>query len=616
MSFITIAGEQLIAQKQGASQVLQVAHFVLANIPSLGVEPADRIEALPPAGQIVDTKPVTRQGYVNANQVAYSLALDSTVGDYDFNWVGLKSAEGVLVACEHIALTQKRKTAGPVAGNNLTRNFLLAFSGAVGTTAITVPAETWQIDFTTRLFQIDDRDRLGKLDDYGPAAFFGDGFKVTLKAGTVYTAAAGLGYVGGIRCEKATATDIDAVGLPKGIWMDVSLQGDINGVAPVIAFVASSIALADNTDGLGFKHYLFKIADIAAGGVITDLRQEVVVSQPEAEEGTAIIARRWNALRVRQAARAALRLPLYTLPLPVINTAANTIPVTATAKPGTGGAVALAAGVKFSLCRELAAGFGITDEYASVAFSSPDLDINANYFLRCTLASNNAPLFYVQKGVLGDATPASLKGTANAAAGGGFYSTPLDMCIAQVITGAANTAPKLRLVMNRKTNRWNSLLNGNGTFFLPLDPFVNTGRLLINQITGPGVTTQFHHGSSGWFSAALWEGSRDLSGDIDFDGAIHAYPNTPNLFYQKSHAPYITNNGAYAQSIVDMKVAVNARVEQLMCQAVVSMHQPNSEKNSVSFGVKNTGIDIDFRDGLAITYVDCQNSKITWEISH
>ncbi|MEQ1636722.1 MAG: phage tail protein [Methylococcales bacterium] len=294
MAFITIAGEQLIAVKQGAGQALVVQNFVFANIPGLGIEPANRIEALPPAGQIVDTKAVTHQGYVNANQVVFSLSLDSTVGDYDFNWVGLKSAEGTLVACEHIPLTQKRKTAGTVPGNNLTRNFLMAFSGAAATTAIAVPAATWQIDFTTRLLQIDDRERLSNLDDYGTAAFYGTGFNVSLASATTYNIAAGVAYVSGIRCEKTALTALNVGTLPKGIWMDVSLQGNINGVAPVITFTASSTALANNTDGLGFKHYLFKIADIAASGAITDLRPGVTATQAEAEAGTSTTVKRWS----------------------------------------------------------------------------------------------------------------------------------------------------------------------------------------------------------------------------------------------------------------------------------------------------------------------------------
>lgn len=309
MSFITVQGEQLIAAKIGANQTLQITHFVLANIAGLGAEPANRIEVLPAAGDIVDTRPVTRQGYVNTNQVVYSLALDSTIGNYTFNWVGLKAAGGELVACEHISPITKTANNGATPGNNLTRNFLLAFSGAQGVTAIAVPAETWQIDFTTRLLQIDERERLSNFDVYGQSAFFADGFKVEFISGTTYRVKAGLGYVGGIRCKLNADTNITLTAPPKGIWLDASLQGNINGVSEVVNFNITAVPPADYTDGLGFKHFVGQIASVSSQGVVTDTRvvapryllRDDIVPQAEAEAGTAMTPRAWTALRVKQA---------------------------------------------------------------------------------------------------------------------------------------------------------------------------------------------------------------------------------------------------------------------------------------------------------------------------
>lgn len=612
MAFITIAGEQLIAVKQGASQVLVVQDFVLANIPGLGVEPANRIEALPPAGQIVDTKAVTHQGYVNGNQVVFSLALDSTIGDYDFNWVGLKSAEGTLVACEHIPLTQKRKTVGAVQGNNLTRNFLLAFSGATATTAIAVPASTWQIDFTSRLLQIDDRDRLSNLDDYGQAAFFGDGFKVTLASGTTYNIASGLGYVAGIRCEKSALTALDVGSLPKGIWMDVSLQGDINGVAPVIAFVPSAAVLADNIDGLGFKHYLLKIADIAAGGVIADLRQDVIVPQAEAEAGVATIVKRWTALRVRQAARAALRLPSYALPLPVINSESSTIPVSATANAANGGTVSLSANTAFSLANELTAGFGVVEEYQTTAFTSPALTVNSNYFLRAKVVAGTL-VFYVQKGTLYDAVPASLKGTENAASGGGFYSTPYDICIAQVLTGAANTTPVVRPIVNSRTNQWSARLNGNGTIYLGIDPFV-VKSTLVGAIATPhaSLVSNLVNASAGWTYSSLVT----IQPTPGSPGSSAILTNT----YSVGSAPFITTNVVVGDmAIATMGSAYSHNSGKMLSQIFQSEHQlgantaANGDEELLSVATKNM-VNADYTNGLAITYTNCVDAKITWEI--
>ena len=62
---ITLAGESLIAQKQGAQQILTVSRFILANVPGLDPSgPVDRAAGKPAAGQIVGTYNVTDAGYV------------------------------------------------------------------------------------------------------------------------------------------------------------------------------------------------------------------------------------------------------------------------------------------------------------------------------------------------------------------------------------------------------------------------------------------------------------------------------------------------------------------------------------------------------------------------
>lgn len=275
MPFITVAGEQYIAQQQGANDSVDIAYFVLANIAGLGAEPSNRIEAMPDSSDIMGAFAISGSGYVNVNRVVYSLNLDSTIGDFDFNWVGLKSATGVLIAVAHITTQKKRKTTSLVLGNNLTRNFLVAYTGIQTLTAISVPASTWQIDFTTRLLQIDERERLSNYDNYGAGAFFGNGFKVTHTSGSTYNVAAGTGYVGGIRCYNSASDNLTITGLPKTVYVDASLQGDINGVSAVFSLVVQATTLANYTDNLGFKHYIISIASIASDSSVTDLRKPV-----------------------------------------------------------------------------------------------------------------------------------------------------------------------------------------------------------------------------------------------------------------------------------------------------------------------------------------------------
>lgn len=158
MAVITIAGEQLIAQKQQAEEPLEIAEFVLAYVP--GVDPSvppERNQSLPPSNQIRLRMAPTRSAYVNSNEVVYSLILDNTIGNFDFNWLGLVSEEGVLVSANHMVVQSKRKNneLSGEEGNNLTRNFLLKFSGAQAITNITVPAETWQFNYSDKINYFD-----------------------------------------------------------------------------------------------------------------------------------------------------------------------------------------------------------------------------------------------------------------------------------------------------------------------------------------------------------------------------------------------------------------------------------------------------------------------------
>jgi len=244
MAFITILGENQMAAKQGAAQTLNMTNFVLAHIAALGTEPLDRIEALPAAGDIVATLPVTASGYVNANQVVYSLVMDSSIGDFDFNWVGLVDDEGVLIATTYVPTISKTANDGVAQGNNLTRNFLLAYTGIQATSAISAPAETWQIDFNTRLHGIDERERLSNFDIYGHEGFFGSAFNVEQQGSTTtYDILPGIAYVGGVRVDSL-ATQTATLATAGAIWLDVSLQGDVSDVSAVAVIIADeSVAM-------------------------------------------------------------------------------------------------------------------------------------------------------------------------------------------------------------------------------------------------------------------------------------------------------------------------------------------------------------------------------------
>ena len=278
---ITLAGESLIAQKQAANTGLKVAKFIFANVPGLDPNaPVDRAAAKPPAAQILYSYviPDDNAGYVNPNQVVYSAQIGSDVGDWDFNWIGLESAEGTLFAVAYVPVQQKRRNIPPLQiGNNLTRNFLVAFDGALALTGITIDASTWQHDFTVRLAGIDERERQSNRDIYGRACFFGSSLQLE-KVASAYQLKPGTAYIEGIRLVQSAALPVVPPALPAKAWLDVVLQRELNDVVAswTVVFGAEKV---DYTDALGVKHYCVAIADLTAAGV-TDRRPVEAINGP------------------------------------------------------------------------------------------------------------------------------------------------------------------------------------------------------------------------------------------------------------------------------------------------------------------------------------------------
>ncbi|WP_256584472.1 phage tail protein [Pseudomonas sp. SWI6] len=281
MARITLAGESLIAQKQGAQEALVVAKFIFANVPGLNPnDPVDRAAAKPPANQIVYTYaiPPGNSGYVNPNQVVYSAQLGSDIGDFDWNWMGLETAEGVLFAVAYMPVQQKRKNIPPLQlGNNVTRNVLVEYDGAQETTGITIDAQTWQHDFTVRLAGIDERERLSNRDIFGRACFFDSGLQVE-KVGTNYQIKPGLAYVEGVRVSVPAALAVPSAAFPTTVWLDVVLERQLNDVVARWS-ISCAAAKPDYKDAVGVQHYCIALADLTTSA-ITDRRPVEAITGP------------------------------------------------------------------------------------------------------------------------------------------------------------------------------------------------------------------------------------------------------------------------------------------------------------------------------------------------
>ncbi|MED8730390.1 phage tail protein [Escherichia marmotae] len=270
--------DQIISDKPARPDM-----FVFAYIPGQD-ESAEipRDEALPDESMIQYRAPVTQYGLLSPNAAAFSIILDTTIGDFEYNWIGLMNEEsGVLCMIAHTPRQQKIKTANGVQGNNLIRTFAMEFDGAAAAMHIDVSADVWQIDFTARLAGMDESRRLLAFDYYGEAAFLGDGFQVSYQDGTA-TVAAGIGYVGGLRVNLREPYSLPAA-IGDTLWIDASWQGFVTGEWNTVFTFCARKEHASYTDGNGFRHFVAPLAKMTADGP-QDLRPET----PDEEQSNAL----------------------------------------------------------------------------------------------------------------------------------------------------------------------------------------------------------------------------------------------------------------------------------------------------------------------------------------
>jgi len=274
---LTTAGESLMARLLVEGAPLNIDTMLFALVPgqdhTLPVSPSETV----PEGHVVYRYAIPQEyrACVNADQVVYSALLGSDMGNFSFNWQGLYCSEHkTLIAAATFPTLEKHKynaTTGTV-GNNLTRNFMLAFSGAQRLTGITVTPEVWQLDFTLRLAGMDERERLSNLDLYGPGSFGGDGWKLE-RNGPGYALLPGLGYVGGVRV-AGEGRPVPVTATPCDVWLSVRLkpQGSDRVVEAEPVLVPPETELTDETDAAGTVSRRILLAVIGADGTVTDRR--------------------------------------------------------------------------------------------------------------------------------------------------------------------------------------------------------------------------------------------------------------------------------------------------------------------------------------------------------
>lgn len=252
--------------------------FVLANVPDLDpAAPIDPDSGLPPAGQIVHRHKVDQRGRINNDAVAYTIVMDTTVGDFGFNAMYLiNKASGMVGMIVHKGLETKLKTdeAAGQTGNSLVKSMLMEYDRAAEATATHVDASTWQIDYAARLRGMDDDLRLQARQFFGPATFYGDGFKLIKESG-VYKVQPGVAYVGGLRAELNEVKKITPGAKPVGLWLDIYRAGSLlDAWVNHFTLTLSVPDMVDYLDSNGYQHHVAKVAIINADGSVTDVRRK------------------------------------------------------------------------------------------------------------------------------------------------------------------------------------------------------------------------------------------------------------------------------------------------------------------------------------------------------
>lgn len=142
---VTDAGARYIAERTASLEPVVISHFVLANVP--GVD--ETTEANPASGLPSSTYRVggniemAAPRYNNDDAVTYSLVLTASDGDYDFNYYGVVTDTGVLLAYQYLPLNKKRAGIGQV----INRNLVVPFRNAKSMTGADLPIESWQYDY-------------------------------------------------------------------------------------------------------------------------------------------------------------------------------------------------------------------------------------------------------------------------------------------------------------------------------------------------------------------------------------------------------------------------------------------------------------------------------------
>ena len=176
---ITDLGLQVARDREAAGEALVIDRVTLSDI---GL--AESIPAPDPTmtdqTNIVDTQPVALIGKVTPNAVARTIDLGTSVGDYNITQIGWRErGTGKLIALSNVARFPKRKSTPSQTGNIFRTTWVWNRSRIAALCQVTLPAQSWQLDYTARFKSIEEADRKGMREVCGRFAALHDGLRIS-----------------------------------------------------------------------------------------------------------------------------------------------------------------------------------------------------------------------------------------------------------------------------------------------------------------------------------------------------------------------------------------------------------------------------------------------------
>lgn len=302
-------------------------------------------------------------------------------------------------------------------------------------------------------------------------------------------------------------------------------------------------------------------------------------------------------------------LPIGSLPTATVATPDGRLAITPAAVTTSGGRVSIPAGVLISLGQEVVAGqLGRSRTFTTAVWSSADLLPSTGYFLRAQVIGG-VLTFYMQRGTIYDATPEGLKGTVNGAAGGGFQSTPLDICLAWVVTAGPGSIPTVRAIYNRSRLSWTQTVNGNGVVYLPLDPHARAARLVVgNPTPHPTGITTVAFAPGGW-----------LGGNYSYlNPTVTTSSNWDGWSTVGASVGIFTSNVVNDTTVSTLSASFDHAELRSLWQVFQSEHtlgSGNASSDELLFGMGIKSFSqADYSNGIAINFASAINVHLSWEL--